>query len=41
LRGVLEETLKAKWFVERSRYHGGKLEGPSIRRLLAKAKAIF
>jgi hypothetical protein len=41
LHGVLEETLRAKWLVERSRYHSGELEGPSIWRLLAKAKAIF
>jgi hypothetical protein len=38
---VLEEMLKAKWLVEKSRYHGSELEDPSIWRLLGKAQAVF
>ncbi len=37
----LEAKIKENWNVERSRYHGGDLEGPAVRRLIENSAEIF
>jgi hypothetical protein len=41
VRLLLEAKLKEGWNVERSRYHGGDLEGPAVRRLMEHSTDIF
>ena len=41
VRLKLEAKLKENWNVERSRYHGGDLEGPAVRRLMENSADIF